>query len=209
MFFLILCSVLSRKYISVITRLARQWRNRVFSFVLSSSSRWLNRWTTTTTKSGKWKRKKNRGENLAIKCNSRLHSQCPHRCNSLEQLLERLVVIIDVLLAKKQSPSFSIRFIWCSYLDDYIACFFSPVLLFHSLFRSHSFSFNLLFKYTSVSVYIRRNNPERTLNYNGGERDTREYANGSQARDREGKERCFTSSLLSNEGKNRRERSLL
>lgn len=55
MFSLILFSVLPRKYISVITRFARQWRNRVFSFVLSS--RWLNRWTA---KSGKWKKRRNK-----------------------------------------------------------------------------------------------------------------------------------------------------
>ena len=51
-------------------------------------------------------------ENSPIECNSRLRSQCPQRCKSLEQLFECLVVIssiseaIDVRLSKNNLSPF-------------------------------------------------------------------------------------------------------
>ena len=99
MFFLILFS-LSLSFSKIHQRnqqpsMTMTQRSILFLFSLS-----LDNWIAERQEVENEKKKE---ENSPIKCNSRLHFPCPHRCDNLEQLFEWLVVsskAIDVRLSQ-------------------------------------------------------------------------------------------------------------
>ena len=121
---------------------------------------------------------------------------CVYVCNNLENLLELVSVTLKWILLpfSKQFVLFLIHFLFyltvLPRLHTQFFCFFSHT--------------SCLFKHIYLCIYtLRRNNPERTLNYNVDEKNTIKQKNESKVKER--KKRCFTYSILKSMQKQNKE----